>query len=146
MNKENKINNECVFCKIIKGEIKQDILYEDKDTAVLLDISPASKKGGHCLVMPKKHYELFSDIPESELEPLMKTIQKATKAVLKFGEGANIIQNNKRVAGQFVPHVHFHVIPRFEGDNICVEKWEVNKYKDGEMREVAKKLKQFFKD
>jgi diadenosine tetraphosphate (Ap4A) HIT family hydrolase len=65
---------------------------------------------------------------------------------MKFGEVANIVQNNKKVAGQYVPHVHFNVIPRFEGDKICVEKWEAHKYKDGEMREVARKLKPFFKE
>lgn len=138
--------NECIFCKIISGEIKSDILYNDKDAVVFLDIAPASKKGGHCLVVPKKHYELFTEIPEDELASVAKTLQKTTEVVLNFSEGANIIQNNKKVAGQFVPHVHFHVIPRFEGDNIGIGKWEAVKYKEGEMEKVTEKLKSLFKE
>ncbi len=135
---------DCVFCKIINGTIKQDKLYEDKDTIVILDISPASKKGGHCLVMPKKHYELFSDIPEKELEAIAKTLQKTVKALMKYGEGVNILQNNKRVAGQYVPHVHFHIIPRFENDKITIEKWTSNEYKDGEMAKKAAEIRALF--
>lgn len=135
---------DCVFCKIINGEIKQDKIYEDKDTIVILDIRPASKKGGHCLVMPKKHYELFSDIPEKELEAIAKTLQKTTKALMKFGEGVNILQNNKRVAGQYVNHIHFHVIPRFEKDNITIEKWVSNEYKNGEMAKKAAEIRALF--
>lgn len=134
----------CVFCKIIKGEIKQDKIYEDKDTIVVLDIAPASSKGGHCLVMPKKHYELFSDVPEKELAAIAKTLQKTVKALMKFGEGVNVLQNNKKIAGQYVPHVHFHVIPRFKEDGITIEKWTSVKYKDGEMQEMAKKIKALF--
>lgn len=143
---ENNKNNECIFCKIASGKIEHNILYENEHCVVFLDISPASKKGGHCLVIPKKHYELFTDVPEKELLSLALALQKTVKVVLKFGEGVNIVQNNKKVAGQFVPHTHFHIIPRFEGDNICIEKWEANKYKDGEMQEIAKKLKQLFKE
>lgn len=139
-------SNDCIFCKIATGKIEHNILYENEHSAVFLDISPASKKGGHCLVIPKKHYELFTDVPEKELASLALALQKTVKVILQFGEGVNVIQNNKKVAGQFVPHAHFHVIPRFEGDNICVEKWEANKYKDGEMQEIAKKLKQLFKE
>lgn len=135
---------DCIFCKIIKGDIKQDKIYEDKDTIVILDIRPASKKGGHCLVMPKKHYELFSDVPEKELEAIVRTLQKTTKALMKFGEGVNILQNNKRVAGQYVSHIHFHVIPRFEKDGITIEKWVSNEYKDGEMTKKAAEIRALF--
>lgn len=135
---------DCVFCKIIKGEIKQDKIYEDKDTIVILDIRPASKKGGHCLVMPKKHYELFSDVPEKELCETVKTLKKTVSALMKFGEGVNILQNNKRVAGQYVNHVHFHVIPRFTNDSITIEKWVSNEYKDGEMAKKAVEIRALF--
>mgnify|MGYP001590290294 FL=1 len=94
--------------------------------------------------MPKKHYELFSDIPEKELEAIAKTLQKTVKALMKYGEGVNILQNNKRVAGQYVPHVHFHIIPRFENDKITIEKWTSNEYKDGEMAKKAAEIRALF--
>lgn len=135
---------DCIFCKIINGEIKQDKVYEDKDTIVILDISPASEKGGHCLVMPKKHYELFSDIPEKELCATAKTLQKTVSALMKYGEGVNILQNNKKIAGQYINHVHFHVIPRFKDDNITIEKWTAHRYKDGDMDKISSQIKALF--
>ena len=133
---------DCIFCKIIKGEIKQDKIYEDSKTIAILDISPASQKGGHTLVMPKKHYELISEMPDADSKAVMLTMKKISKALLKFGEGVNILQNNKRVAGQYVPHVHFHLIPRFENDGITIEKWTTKKYKDNkEMDSIAKEIK-----
>lgn len=134
--------SDCVFCKIIKGEIKQDKIYEDNHTIAILDINPAQPRGGHTLVIPKKHYELLSDIPEAEVKHLMSTILKISKALMKFGEGLNIIQNNKRIAGQYVPHVHFHMVPRFSNDGITIsERWSAYKYKDNEMGKVAEKIK-----
>ncbi|MDD5133180.1 MAG: HIT family protein [Candidatus Nanoarchaeia archaeon] len=137
---------DCIFCKIIKGEIPCTKIYEDKDVFVMLDISPACPQGGHTLVMPKKHYELITDIPDKELCELTKIIKKMAEALLKYGQGLNIIQNNKKVAGQFVPHVHFHLIPRFEKDGVLIEKWATHKYPDGEMIRVADRIKKLLKD
>jgi len=140
-------NKDCVFCKIIKGEIKQDKIYEDDKTVALLDIYPASSKGGHTLVMPKNHYEVVSEMSEEDSKAVMLTIKKLSSALLKFGEGMNIIQNNKKIAGQFVPHVHFHLIPRFVNDGIIIsEKWSKNEYKNNEMHEVASRIKSLLKD
>ncbi|MFA5176256.1 MAG: HIT family protein [Candidatus Nanoarchaeia archaeon] len=136
---------DCIFCKIIKGEIPCTKIYEDKDTFVMLDISPASPQGGHTLVMPKKHYELITDIPDKELCELTKIVKKMSKVLLKYGQGLNIIQNNKKIAGQFVPHVHFHLIPRFEKDGVLIEKWATHKYPDGEMIRVADRIKKLLK-
>lgn len=133
--------SECIFCKIVRGEIPCNKIYEDKDTLAFLDISPATKKGGHALVLPKKHYELITDIPDKELIALMKTIKKISKALLKFAPGLNLLQNNKKIAGQFVMHAHFHLIPRFEKDGITIEKWPPNKYPKGEAERVTKKIK-----
>lgn len=133
--------SECIFCKIASGEISQNKIYEDQYTIAFLDIRPASKHGGHTLVMPKKHYELITDIPEKELEALIKTIKKISGALLKFGQGLNIVQNNKRPAGQYINHVHFHLIPRFENDGITIEKWPSNEYPEGEVDRLVKKIK-----
>ena len=138
---------DCVFCKILSGEIRQDILYEDDKTIAILDIYPASPRGGHTLVMPKKHYELISEMSDDDAKTLILTTKKLSKALLKFGEGMNILQNNNKVAGQYVPHVHFHLIPRFANDNIIIsEKWSKNEYKGNEMKEVASRIKSLLKD
>lgn len=132
---------DCVFCRIIKGEIPCAKIYEDEKIIAFLDISPASEKGGHTLVMPKKHYELFSEINDEDLTALSKVLRKITKALLKFGKGVNIVQNNGKIAGQFVKHTHFHIIPRFENDGITIEKWKPLKYEVGKIEEVASKIK-----
>ena len=111
---------DCIFCKIIKKEIPETMLYEDDKTIAFLDIAPASPRGGHTLVIPKKHYEVISEMSDDDAKALMLSVKKLSKALLKFGEGLNVVQNNKKVAGQFVPHVHFHLIPRFEKDGIIL--------------------------
>ena len=136
------MKNNCIFCKIIKGEIPCTKIYEDKKTFAMLDISPASKKGGHTLVMPRKHYELITDLTDEDAKALMLTIKKVSKAILKFGEGMNIIQNNKKIAGQFVPHAHFHLIPRFENDGIKFAARHLN-YEGNEKSEYADKIRKF---
>jgi len=133
--------DDCIFCKIAKGEIDHNKIYETEKSVAFLDISPASKKGGHTLVIPREHYELITDIPEDILADMANTMKKISKALLKFGEGLNILQNNKRVAGQFVNHAHFHLIPRFKNDGIEIEKWIPRKYQEGEMEEIREKIK-----
>ena len=138
---------DCIFCKIITGEIKQERLYEDDKTIAILDINPVHYKGGHTLVIPKKHYELFSDMPDIEAKAVMSTMLKVSKALMEFGEGLNVIQNNKRVAGQYVPHVHFHLIPRFINDGVVIsENWSGKEYKSNkEMIDTVKKIKSLLK-
>lgn len=132
----------CVFCKIIKGEIPCNKVYEDKEVIAFLDISPAAPEGGHTLVMPKKHYELLTDMPDNELATIMKVVKKVTSALLKISEGANVIQNNKRVSGQIVPHVHFHIIPRKQNDGVLIAHWASFRYKEGEMDKIQKRIKE----
>ena len=133
---------QCIFCKIVKGEIPAAKVYEDDNTISFLDIMPANK--GHCLVVPKKHYETFLDIDESNLENLMKATKKVAKALsLSIGNGSyNIVMNNGRIAGQLVPHAHIHIIPRFKGDRLRMS-WSHKKYEDKEMDEFTNKIKKF---
>ncbi|MEK6835507.1 MAG: HIT family protein [Nanoarchaeota archaeon] len=137
--------NNCIFCKVISNEIPSTKIYEDNYVLAILDIRPATKYGGHILVMPKKHFELITDLPDDLLNKLSLVIKKISKALLKFGQGLNILQNNKRIAGQAIPHVHFHLIPRFPNDNVTVEKWSANEYKHGEIEKVASKIKSLLK-
>ena len=129
---------DCIFCKIIAGEIPSFKVYEDESVLAFLDIAPVNP--GHTLIVPKKHYENMEEIPEDELSWLAVAIKKVGKAV-KDGlgaEGYNITENNDPIAGRIVPHLHFHVIPRREGDGLKL--WPQGKYGEGEAEEVARQI------
>jgi histidine triad (HIT) family protein len=106
----------CLFCKIISGEIPSYRIYEDDAVYAFLDIYPASE--GHTLVAPKKHFSNFTDMNAKDVALLFEAARKVTAAVENAfsAEGSNIGINNGEVAGQEVPHVHVHVIPRRKGD------------------------------
>ena len=117
----------CIFCKIIAGEIPSATVYEDDDVKAILDVNPAAR--GHVIVLPKKHASDVFSIPDEDLSKAIcvaKKIAIAVKEAYKC-DGVNILQNNGEAAGQTVFHLHIHVIPRFEGDTISV------KWKQGEM-------------
>ncbi|MCE7741357.1 MAG: HIT family protein [Candidatus Heimdallarchaeota archaeon] len=109
--------DDCLFCKIVRGEMPSHTLYEDEEVKVFLDIFPVSK--GHSLVIPKKHYEQIIDVPEEEMAFLKKLpeISKKLKEVTE-ATGLNVVQSNGKDAGQVIGHVHFHLIPRFPEDGI----------------------------
>ena len=133
---------DCIFCKIVNGKIPAAKVYEDNNTISFLDIMPANK--GHCLVVPKKHYETLLDIPDEDLANLIKAAKKVTKALsLSIGNGSyNLVMNNGKEAGQLVNHAHIHIIPRFVGDRLRI-KWSHKEYTDKEMKEVQEKIKKF---
>ena len=133
---------DCIFCKIIDGKIPSAKVYEDDNAISFLDIMPANK--GHCLIVPKKHYETLLDIPDEDLANLIKATKKITKALsLSIGNGSfNIIMNNGKVAGQLVNHAHIHIIPRFKGDHLRLT-WSHKKYIDKEMQRVQEMIKKF---
>ncbi len=136
---------DCIFCKIIDNKIPSTKIYEDKNVLVMLDIRPAIKQGGHVLVITKKHYELITDVPDELLSKVSLVIKKVSKALLKYGKGLNVLINNKKIAGQAIPHVHFHLIPRFPEDGVLVERWVAKEYKPGEIEKVASKIKSLLK-
>ncbi|MBS3131455.1 HIT family protein [Candidatus Woesearchaeota archaeon] len=133
---------DCIFCKIVKGDIPAAKVYENKDTVAFLDIAPANK--GHCLIVTRDHFETLLDIPDEKLGLLMEAAKKVTRALsLSVGNGAyNILMNNGEVAGQVVKHAHLHVIPRFKKDLLRL-KWINRKYETGEIHEFAAKIKKF---
>ncbi len=128
---------DCLFCKIIRKEIPSEIVYEDKDTVAFLDLNPVNK--GHTLVVPKVHFENILDVPENTLSSAIKTVKKIAIALSKYSDGVNIAQNNKIAAGQVVPHIHFHVIPRFNNDGL--RHWPGKKYQEGESKKAAEEIK-----
>jgi histidine triad (HIT) family protein len=110
----------CLFCKIAQHEIDASIVYENEEVMAFLDVNPAGPLIGHTLVITKKHYENIEEIPEEKLLELIKVVKKLVPAIKKVSgaEGINLLQNNGKPAGQFVPHLHFHIIPRKTGDGI----------------------------
>ena len=103
---------DCIFCKIISGEIPSTKVYEDEHTYAFLDAFPEGPH--HTLIVPKKHYENIFDVPENEATNLMNAIKKIVALYeRKFGlKHVNIINNSGSQAKQTVFHLHFHIIPR----------------------------------
>lgn len=107
---------DCIFCKIIAERVPSYKVYEDDAVFAFLDVYPASE--GHTLVAPKKHFNKFTDMDTESIALLFEAARKITAAIEKAfsAEGSNIGINNGKVAGQEIPHVHVHVIPRKKGD------------------------------
>lgn len=115
----------CVFCKIIAGQIPSCKIYEDDHAFAFLDIAPFEK--GHVLVVPKFHTAYLTDLPRDVLFQLMAAVQTvAAQLLTKLPcDGFNLVQNNGTCATQAVPHVHFHIVPRWNGRAI---NWTPIKY------------------
>jgi histidine triad (HIT) family protein len=133
--------SDCIFCKIIANEIPATTVYEDEEVLVFMDIGPIIK--GHTLVIPKKHYDPVTDTPDDVLDKLHRVAKKIAGAQMNGlgADGVNIMQNNGKAAGQVVPHLHIHVIPRFCDDGHRWN-WNPGKYEDfGEMKKLADKMR-----
>ncbi len=107
---------DCVFCRIIAGEIPSVRIDEDERTLAFMDIAPLVK--GHALVIPKTHCDLLTSTPADELFACIAAVRRVAQAQMKalHPDGINIHQASGTAAGQVVPHLHFHVIPRFSDD------------------------------
>ncbi|GFK95336.1 putative HIT-like protein [Fundidesulfovibrio magnetotacticus] len=123
-------HQDCIFCKIVKGEIPCSKVYETGAVLAFLDIAPVNK--GHVLLIPKEHFEDVWALPPALAPELLDAIQRVGLG-LKQGLGAlgmNLGMNNGRAAGQLVFHAHWHLIPRFEGDGLTL--WPQQGYADTE--------------
>jgi len=111
---------DCIFCKIVKSEIKSEIILESENFIVIKDVHPKTK--GHSLVLPKEHYESFLDIPKNFYKEMMKTTKEATGMLLKENSAMafNLVVNNGSSAGQIINHAHLHILPRKENDGFRV--------------------------
>jgi len=111
---------DCIFCKIVKGEIPPGLgeVYNDKNFLGFLDIKPLVK--GHALIIPKKHFKTMLDMPSSLGVELLDAIKDVTLDLIKEnkGEAVNIHVNNGESAGQVVHHLHVHIVPRKKGDGL----------------------------
>lgn len=130
------MKEDCVFCKIVEGKIPAYRVHETEDWLAFLDAEPVSK--GHTLVIPKKHVE---DIHGAEgIDFMWGALVKTADAVKEAfdAEGINIDQNNGEVAGQEVFHMHFHVTPRYTGDEIELD-YDRSELENGE--EIAERIR-----
>lgn len=131
--------DDCIFCKLANGDIPTNSIYEDDDFKVILDAAPATK--GHCLILPKEHFEDLLEADETVLAkalPLAKKIAKRQKEVLG-ADGVNILQNNGPLAGQTVFHLHIHIVPRYEGEEEILT-WGHQEFSEEETKEIQKAL------
>lgn len=111
----------CTFCDLIHGAGEVSICYEDADAIAFMDIQPVN--AGHVLVVPRRHYERFDDLPPELAMHLFKVATKLVPAVKKVAnaEGMNVVVNSGSAAGQDEPHYHVHVIPRCAGDGFDIQ-------------------------
>lgn len=129
----------CIFCKIVAGQILCHKILEDSDVLGFLDIGPLSY--GHCLVIPKLHFEKLHDCPAEVVRKISTSVSRLAGAVVAATEadGYNVLCNNGRAAGQLVNHVHFHIIPRTSGDGVFTQ-WNAGKYEQGQAETIAEKI------
>jgi len=131
--------DDCVFCKIVAGQIPVTKIYEDEVVLAFLDIGPISD--GHTLVIPKQHFEKLHDCQAEVLGQVASRLGKVAKAVAAGMncQGYNLLCNNGRAAGQLVEHLHFHIIPRNEGDGVF-DHWPAYEYEQGKIEAIAAKI------
>jgi histidine triad (HIT) family protein len=128
--------NVCIFCKIINKELESSMLFEDSETIAFLDTKPLFP--GHILLIPKKHYPVFTEIPDEIVAKLFKNSKMLAKALqLSMGSEGTFIAVNDRVS-QSVPHVHVHVVPRKSKDGLKGFFWPRQKYNSKEEIELVK--------
>jgi len=134
---------DCIFCKIIKGEIPTKIISETNKSLAFMDAFPLAK--GHCLVVPKHHYEKIQDIPPEENAELFETVRRVISKVDKLTNATLMAVHNGKDSGQEIPHVHVHIIPRSSSDSagpVHSMFSNIPKLSDTEISELYEKLKE----
>jgi len=132
--------DDCVFCRMVAGEIPVAKVYEDESVLAFLDIGPISD--GHTLVIPKQHCAAIHECAPEILTAVTLRLGRVAGAVAVATEadGYNVLCNSGTAAGQIVEHLHFHVIPRREGDGVFTQ-WPSFKYEEGRISELAAKIR-----
>lgn len=131
--------DDCIFCKVVNGELPSYKVYETDDVFAFLDIGPVAK--GHTLIVPKKHSTNIFDISPEDWHIVTETARVLASALdtALNADGVNIMMNNREHAGQTVHHPHVHLIPRYKGDGFTL--WPHGKYAEGEAEAVAEKIR-----
>jgi len=113
-------DNDCVFCRVIRGELESASVYEDESTLAFLNLRQSNE--GHVLVVPRNHVEQIYDLDEDTASSLASTVCKVARAVRRVykPDGLSIWQSNGPAAFQEIPHVHWHIFPRYKDDGYLV--------------------------
>ena len=129
----------CIFCDILDGKRDAHILYEDESHVSFLDKYPIDV--GHTLVIPKEHHERITDMTAQNVGNLFSIVPKIAKAILEAtgSDAFSTGQNNGRAAKQIIPHVHIHIIPRYNSKGTIWTKREIST--DDELKELCKKIR-----
>jgi histidine triad (HIT) family protein len=129
------VNSSCLFCKAVTGELSARIVFEDKVSLGFLDHRPVF--AGHCLLIPKAHYETLTDLPADLIEPFFGNVQLLAQAVESGMEahGTFVAMNNR--VSQSVPHFHVHVVPRRRKDGLRGFFWPRYPYKSDEEADLV---------
>jgi len=133
------VDDNCLFCRIVSGELPATVVYEDENSLAFLDHRPLFH--GHTLLVPREHVETLSDLPTELVGPYFEAVQLLTRAVQSAldAEGTFVAMNNR--VSQSVPHLHVHVVPRRRKDGLKGFFWPRTKYKgDEEMNAVQSKI------
>ncbi|OJF95764.1 HIT family protein [Alkalibacterium sp. 20] len=140
--------SECIFCKIIEGDIPSRKVYEDDDVIAILDMSQVTK--GHTLVISKEHVRNILDYSDDLAAKVFSKIPKIARAVKSFDptcKGLNVLMNNEEIASQSVFHGHIHLLPRYDkGDGFGL-KWETHAddYSEEQLDEIMAAIKKELK-
>lgn len=131
---------DCIFCKMVAGQIPVAKIYEDEIVLAFLDIGPISD--GHALVIPRQHFERLHDCPPVLLGEVSSRLGRIAAAVAgeMESDGYNLLCNNGRAAGQLIEHLHFHIIPRNVGDGVF-DRWPAYKYPEGKIEALADSIR-----
>ncbi|HEY3579312.1 MAG TPA: HIT family protein [Pyrinomonadaceae bacterium] len=126
----------CLFCRIVSGEVPAVVVYEDANTFAFLDHRPLFP--GHTLLVPREHYETLADLPAAQVGPFFKNAQLLSRAVeaAMEAEGSFVAMNNR--VSQSVPHLHVHIVPRRRKDGLKGFFWPRTKYKSDEELEITR--------
>lgn len=130
---------DCIFCEIIQRKKEGYFIYEDKSYIAFLDKYPIDY--GHSLILPRDHFEKITDMSSDKVGELFSKVPKIAKAIIKTtnADAFSLAQNNGRAAKQIVPHVHIHVIPRFNNKGTVWTKRDIGK--DDELKILAEKVR-----
>lgn len=136
---------DCIFCKIINGEIPSEKVYEDDKVFAFMDINPLND--GHVLIIPKSHAGTIHEIGEDDFLAVMSATHKLAAAVRKAlnPDGINLLQLNGKAANQVIPHLHVHIVPRWSGDGLTVSQWEIVAGNMEKIKSVAEQIKNSLK-
>jgi len=132
--------DDCLFCKMVAGQIPITKVYEDQVVLSFLDINPISD--GHTLVISKQHFKKLHDCPAELSGQVFSRIGRIARAIMTAmnSDGYNVLCNNGKAAGQLIGHLHFHIIPRNTDDGLF-RSWPSYEYKEGRIEHIAEAIR-----